>query len=286
MNLDISEYTVRIYLAQLYPPQPLVSSSKHSRRAAGSGAGACGTVPLGGIGATPGTNADAVSSTDEEEAPGTSTALRARRGPTGARRSAMMAGGGAGVADGNGPAGGGTAGGGARAVAATTRVGTAGGPGDDTRASAIGGDHGGLLPRVGGGAPDSRPPATGGVPARPAPSASVPNDPRVAGGVPPPSAPGIDPALQTASGSGGGDAGGGDGPVDGPVEKDLDRDDAITRLGAIGGDAAIKAGGHVDAARQCAASAVRTATVEVAAAAAACEAAGEVGPVGPLRDAC
>jgi len=179
---------------------PSVASSEHSRRAAGTGAGACGTVPLGGIGATPGTDADDVSSTDEEEAPGTSTALRARRGPTGARPSAMMAGGGAGVADGNGPAGGGTAGGGARAVAATTRVGTAGGPGDDTRASAIGGDHGGLLPRVGGGAPDSRPPATGGVPARPAPSASVPNDPRVAGGVPFPSAPVTGVAQQTAGG--------------------------------------------------------------------------------------
>jgi len=24
MNMDISEYTVRIYLAQLYPPQPLM----------------------------------------------------------------------------------------------------------------------------------------------------------------------------------------------------------------------------------------------------------------------
>jgi len=273
---------------------PSVASSEHSRRAADNGAGACGTVPLEGIGATAGTDAEDVSSTDDEEAPGTSTALRARRGRTGARRSAMMAGGGAGsgngaragVADGNGPAGGATAGGSARAMAATTRVGAAGGPGDDTRASAIIGDHGCLLPLLGGGAPDSRQQATGRLPARPAPSASVPNDPRVAGGVPPPSAPGIDPALQTASGSGGGDAGGGDGPVDGPVEKDLDRDDAVTRLGAIGGDAAIKAGGHVDAARQCAASAVRTATVEVAAAAAACEAAGEVGPVGPLRDAC
>jgi len=108
----------------------------------------------------------------------------------------------------------------------------------------------------------------------------------VPGGVPFPSAAVTDPASQTIGGSGGGDGGGGDGLVDGPVDKDLDRDDAVTRLGAIGGDAAIKAGGHVDAARQCAASAVRTATVEVAAAAAACEAAGEVGPVGPLRDAC
>jgi len=87
----------------------------------------------------------------------------------------MMAGGGAGsgngaragVTSGNGPAGGGTAGGGARAVAATTRAGAAGGPGDDTRASAIAGDHGGLLPRVGRGAPDSRPHFNGGRPRAP-----------------------------------------------------------------------------------------------------------------------
>jgi len=219
---------------------PSVASSEHWRRASGTCAGACGTVPLLGIGATPGTDANDVSSTDEEEAPGTSTALRARRGPTGARRSAMMAGGGAGsgngaragVADGNGPAGGDTAGSGARAVGATTRVGAAGGPGDDTRASAIGGDHSGLLPRVGGGARDSRPQATGRVLARPAPSASVPSGPRVPGGVPPPSAPGTDPAPQTAGGRGGGDGGGGNGPVNGPVDKDLDREDAVTRLGA------------------------------------------------------
>jgi len=157
---------------------PSVASSDHSRLAAVTGAGACGTVPLGGIGATPGGDEDDVSCTDEEEAPGTSTALRACRGRTAARRSALMAGGcagsgngaPAGLADGNGPAGGGTAGGGARAVAATTRIGAAGGPGDDTRAPAIGGDHGGLLPRAGGSDPDSHPQATGFVPARPAPS--------------------------------------------------------------------------------------------------------------------
>jgi len=94
-----------------------------------------------------------------------------------------------------------------------------------------------------------------------------------------------DTAPQTAGESGGGDGGGADGPVVGLVDKDLDRDDAVKRLGATGGDAAIKAGGHVDAARQRAASAVRSATVEVAAAAAACEVAGDVGPVGPVRDA-
>jgi len=70
-----------------------------------------------------------------------------------------------------------------------------------------------------------------------------------------------DPAPQTAGGSGGGDGGGGDGPVDGPVDKDLGRDDAVTRLGATGGDVASKAGGHVDAARQFAVSAVRSAPV-------------------------
>ena len=102
------------------------------------------------------------------------------------------------------------------------------------------------------------------------------------GRVPPPSAPGTDLAPPS---SGGGDGGSGDGPVDGPVQKDLDRDDAVARLGATGGDAAIEAGGHVDAARQRAASAVRSFTVEVAAAAAACEAAGDAEPVGPFRDA-
>ena len=66
-----------------------VASSEHSRLAAVTGAGACGTVPLGGIGATPGGDADDVSCTDEQEAPGTSTALRARRGPTGARLLSM-----------------------------------------------------------------------------------------------------------------------------------------------------------------------------------------------------
>jgi len=79
---------------------PSVASSEHSRRAAGTGAGACGTVPLGGIGATPGGDADGVSVTDEEEVPGTSTALQARRGRTAARRSAMMAGNGARSGDG------------------------------------------------------------------------------------------------------------------------------------------------------------------------------------------
>jgi len=54
---------------------PSVASSEHSRRAADTGAGACGTVALGGIGATPGGDADDLSSTDEEEAPGTLTAL-------------------------------------------------------------------------------------------------------------------------------------------------------------------------------------------------------------------
>jgi len=166
-----------------------------------------------------------------------------------------------------------------------TRTGAAGGAGDGTRASAIGADHGGLLPRAGGGHPDGRPQATGGVPARPAPSASVPSGPRVPSGVPPPSAAATDPASRTSGGSGGGDGGGGDGPVDGPVDNDLDRDDADTRLGATGADATIKAGGHLDVARQSAASAVRSATVEVAAAAAACEAAGVAGPVAPLRDA-
>ena len=68
---------------------PSVASSEHWRRASGTCAGACGTVPLLGIGATPGTDANDVSSTDEEEAPGTSTALRARRGPTGARLLSM-----------------------------------------------------------------------------------------------------------------------------------------------------------------------------------------------------
>jgi len=54
---------------------PSVASSEHSRRAADTGAGACGTVALGGSGATPGGDADDLSSTDEEEAPGTLTAL-------------------------------------------------------------------------------------------------------------------------------------------------------------------------------------------------------------------
>jgi len=107
----------------------------------------------------------------------------------------------------------------------------------------------------------------------------------VPGGVPPPSAAATDPAAQTISGSGCEDGGSGDGPVDGPVDKNLDRDDAVALLGATGGDAAIKAGGRVDAARQSAASAVRSATVEVAVAAAASEAVGDAEPVGPLRDA-
>ena len=102
------------------------------------------------------------------------------------------------------------------------------------------------------------------------------------GRVPPPSAPVTDP---TPPSSGGGDGGSGDGPVDEPVQKDLDRDDAIARRGATGGDAAIEAGGHVDAARQRAASAVRSLTVGVAATAAACGATGDAKPVGPFRDA-
>jgi len=141
---------------------PSVARGKHSRRAAGTGAGACGLVPLGGIGATPGGDADDVSSTDEENAPGTSSALRARRARTATRRLAMMANGGvgsgrdprAGMTGGDGNVGGGTAGGGGAWVAATTTsTGAAGGPGDDTRAFAIGGDHRGLLPRVGGAPP-------------------------------------------------------------------------------------------------------------------------------------
>jgi len=285
---------VRLNDAMRVDAPPSVARSEHSRRAAGTSAGACGTVALGGIGATPGGDADDVLSKDEEEAPGTSTALRVRRGRTATRRLTMMEDGGAGsgsasragVPGGHGPLGGGTSGGGgARAAAATTRTGAAGGPVEDTRASAIDGDHGGLIPRAAGGAPDSRPHAYRGVPARPAPSASVPSGLRVTSGVPPPSAPVINPAPQMISGSGGGDGGGGDGPVDGPVEKKLGRDVAVARLGATGGDAAIKAGGHVDAAQQRAAFSVRSATIEVAAAAAAWEAAGDVEPVGHLRDA-
>jgi len=43
---------------------PSVASSEHSRRAAGTGTDACGTVPLGGIQATTGGDADDLSSTD------------------------------------------------------------------------------------------------------------------------------------------------------------------------------------------------------------------------------
>jgi len=70
-----------------------------------------------------------------------------------------------------------------------------------------------------------------------------------------------------------------------PAENDLDRDDEVARLGTAGVDAAIKGGSHLDSARQSAASAVRSATVEVAAAVAACEAAGDVGSVASLRAA-
>jgi len=90
------------------------------------------------------------------------------------------------------------------------------------------------------------------------------------------------PREATASGNDKGDNGGG---VAGPVGADLDDDDEVTRLGTAGEDAAIKAGGHLDSARQSAASAVRSATVEVAAAVAACEAAGDAGPVASLRAA-
>jgi len=105
---------------------------------------------------------------------------------------------------------------------------------------------------------------------------------RVPVGVPPPSEAVPDPSPPNI---GGGDGGGRDRPIGGPVAKDLDRNDFVARLGATGGDAAIKAGGHVDAARQRAAIAVRSATVAVAAATAACEAARDAEPVGPLRDA-
>jgi len=69
------------------------------------------------------------------------------------------------------------------------------------------------------------------------------------------------------------------------VGSDLDDDDEVTRLGTAGEDATIKAGGHLDSARQSAASAVRSATVEDAAAVAACESAGSAGPVASLRAA-
>jgi len=69
------------------------------------------------------------------------------------------------------------------------------------------------------------------------------------------------------------------------VGSGLDDDDEVTRLGTAGEDATIKAGGHVDSARQSAASAVRSATVEDAAAVAACESAGSAGPVASLRAA-
>jgi len=116
---------------------PSVARGKHSRRAAGTGAGACGLVPLGGIGATPGGDADDVSFTDMEKAPGTSSALRARRARTATRRLAMMADGGAGsvrdpragMTGGDGNVDGGTSGGGgARVAATTTSTGAAGGP--------------------------------------------------------------------------------------------------------------------------------------------------------------
>jgi len=90
------------------------------------------------------------------------------------------------------------------------------------------------------------------------------------------------PREATASGNDNGDNVGG---VTGPVGADHDDDDEVTRLGAAGEDAAIKAGGHLDSARQSAASAMRSATVEVAAAVAACEAAGDAGPVASLRAA-
>jgi len=87
------------------------------------------------------------------------------------------------------------------------------------------------------------------------------------------------PREATASGNDNGDNGEG---VTGPVAADVDDDDEVTRLGTADEDAAIKAGGHLDSARQSAASAVRSATVEVAAAVAPCEAAGDTGPVANL----
>ena len=90
------------------------------------------------------------------------------------------------------------------------------------------------------------------------------------------------PCEATASGNDNGDNGGG---VTGPVAADVDNDDEVTRLGTADEDAAIKAGGHLDSARQSAASAVRSATVEVAAAVAPCEVASDTGPVANLRAA-
>jgi len=90
------------------------------------------------------------------------------------------------------------------------------------------------------------------------------------------------PREATASGNDNGDNGR---VVAVPVGADLDNDDEVTRLGTAGNDAEIKAGGHLDSARQIAASAVWSATVEVAAAGAACEAAGNAGPVASSRAA-